>query len=242
MPVIAAIALEGLATDYPAGALIPPHRHSAHQIVHAVAGVMRVTIEDGSWIVPPGRGLWVPAETEHAIRCVSLVRMRTVYLTGAHPAFPRLVQVTAVSALMQALMVRVAEGAAPDLLPHLAALLIGELVAGAVEPLRLPRPQDARMARLCAALQADPADRTPLAGWAARLGLSRRTLIRRIQAETGMSFRELRRQARILAALERLALGSPITAVALDVGFESASAFSHAFRCVTGTTPARYLR
>ena len=88
----------------------------------------------------------------------------------------------------------------------------------------------------------DPADRASLRGWADRLGLSPRTLIRRIKDETGMSFRELRRQARILAALERLSLGESVTNVALDVGFDSPSAFIQAFRSVTGKTPGRYMK
>ena len=73
------------------------------------------------------------------------------------------------------------------------------------------------------------------------IGLSLRTLIRRIKHETGMSFRELRRQTRILAALERLSLGESVTNFALNVGFDSPSAFIQAFRDVTGKTPGRYM-
>ena len=79
-------------------------------------------------------------------------------------------------------------------------------------------------------------------GWSDRLGLSPRTLIRRIKDETGMSFREFRRQTRILAALEHLSLGESVTNVALDVGFDSPSAFIQAFRSVTGQTPGRYMK
>ena len=37
-----------------AGDVIEAHEHDAHQIVHALAGVMRVLADDGTWIVPPG--------------------------------------------------------------------------------------------------------------------------------------------------------------------------------------------
>ena len=47
------------------------------------------------------------------------------------------------------------------------------------------------------------------------IGLWPRTLMRRIKHETGMSFREPRRQTRILAVLERLSLGESVTNVAL---------------------------
>lgn len=242
MPKRSSITVEGYAEDLVAGAAIEPHVHEAHQIVHAAAGVMRVHTDDAAWIVPPAHGLWMPAGTEHEIRCVSAVRMRTVYLAGTHPSFPRAVQVTGVSDLMRELLVRIAEGAPARQLPHLTALLIDEIAARDIEPLKLPRPKDRKIARLATALRDRPADPSTLESWAMRLGLSRRTLIRRVQEETGMTFRQLRRQARILAALERLCLGQSVTAVALDVGFDSVSAFIQAFRGATGRTPGQYLK
>jgi AraC-like DNA-binding protein len=41
-------------------------------------------------------------------------------------------------------------------------------------------------------------------------------------------------------ALRRLAEGAPVTAVALDVGYQTPSAFVAAFRRELGTTPGRY--
>ena len=235
------INLEGFASDYRAGEIIDAHSHDAHQIVHALAGVMRVLADGGTWIVPPERALWVPARTRHEIHCIGLLGLRTVYLDGDHPSFPAGVQVTVVSALMREIMVRVAEGAEPHQLPHLTALLVDEIAALSFESLHLPCAKDERIARLGSALLEDPADPTSLRGWADRLSLSPRTLIRRIKKETGMSFRELRRQTRILAALERLSLGESVTNVALDVGYDSLSAFIQAFRAVTGKTPGRYI-
>ena len=242
MPSYPAISIEGFASDYRAGETIEAHEHNAHQIVHAVTGVMRVTAENDTWVVPPRRALWIPARTVHDIRCVSLVKMRTIYLTGDHPSFSSEVQVTNVSALMREIMVRLAEGAKTSTLPHLAALLVEEIPTLNVEPVCLPGSKDERIAPLISVLQKNPADQTSLHGWAERLGMSRRTLIRRIQDETGMSFRELRRQARILSALERLALDESVTNVAIDVGFDSPSAFIQAFRSITGKTPGRYMK
>jgi AraC-like DNA-binding protein len=55
-----------------------------------------------------------------------------------------------------------------------------------------------------------------------------------------MGFRAWQRQLRLLVALERLAEGQAVTAVALDLGYASPSAFIAAFRDMFGTTPARY--
>ncbi|NMC48764.1 MAG: helix-turn-helix transcriptional regulator [Desulfovibrio sp.] len=55
-----------------------------------------------------------------------------------------------------------------------------------------------------------------------------------------MTFRIWRRQARLLAALRKLAAGEPVTAVALDLGYESQSAFIAMFKRALGVTPGRY--
>lgn len=240
MPDLMARKIEGRATRYAAGTHIRPHSHAGHQIVHAISGVMRVFAQDASWVLPPGRGLWVPARVPHEIRCRDRVEMRTVYLDGTLHFDRQQVQVIAVSPLLREILVRLAEGGGNQQVPHLQALVFDEIATLTVEPFRLPMPRDERILRLVTHLRDNPGDDTTLTEWADRLGLSQRSLIRRIRAETGLSFREMRRQARINAALELLALGRPVTCVALDVGFESPSAFAHAFRMVTGSTPRQY--
>lgn len=226
--------------SYQAGTHIPPHAHTGHQIVHAVSGVMRVMAQDTHWVVPPGRGLWVPARIPHEIHCLGRVEMRTVYLDGALQTGRPRVQVVLISPLMREILVRFAEGCRSGQAEHLEALLLDEIAETEVEPFHLPMPRHEGVACLIRRMLDHPADATSLARWAEQLGLSQRSLIRRIRADTGMSFRELRRQARIMAAMERLALGHPVTRVAFDVGFASSSAFAHAFRAVTGTTPREH--
>ncbi len=236
------IGIEGLASSYSSGTHITPHKHQAHQVAHAIAGVLRVSAERATWVVPPGRALWIPAEVEHEIHCTGLVEMKTVYLEGAHSSFPDKLQVIEVSALLREIMVRIAEGFEVNQTEPLTALLLDEIGAMKVEPLSLPTPGDRKLARLTDALLQYPADQGTLTDWAEELGYSPRNLIRHIRMETGLTFRELRRQARVLSAIERLAHGERITTVALDVGFASPSAFTFAFRSVTGMAPRDYLK
>lgn len=51
-----------------------------------------------------------------------------------------------------------------------------------------------------------------------------------------------RRQTRVITAIEKLAEGQSVTNVALDVGFETPSAFISAFRSVTGQTPRSFAK
>jgi AraC-like DNA-binding protein len=52
-----------------------------------------------------------------------------------------------------------------------------------------------------------------------------------------MTFSRWRASARMRAALPLLAAGRPVSQVASEVGYDTASAFVAAFRRVTGTTP-----
>ena len=235
-----AIKVEGLATDYAAGAWIAPHLHDAHQIVHASVGVLRVISDMAAWVVPPGRAIWMPAGRVHAIRCHTAVQMRTVYLRGSEPSLPEDCAVWSVSPLMREIIVRFATSPDPKGREHLVAVLLSEIEVIDTLPLVLPQPRDARLRRLSDALSADPADPRPLKAWAEDVALSERTLIRRFAAETGMTFREWRRQARLLSSLERLAAGESVTTVAFAVGYNSVSAFIEAFRESFGQTPGRY--
>ena len=102
-------------------------------------------------------------------------------------------------------------------------------------------PADSRLLRIVQSLIANPADQRDLGEWALQVGASKRTLTRLFPAQTGMSFRSWRQQRRLLRALELLASGNDVTTVALELGYENASAFIAMFRRCLGETPARYL-
>jgi len=228
-----------------AGERVPRHRHRRAQLAYAAAGVMTVGTDDGAFVAPPLRGVWIPGGVAHRIEARTAVAMRTVYVEpAAAPGLPRAVCVLQVTPLLRELIVA-AVAAAPDYPAggpeeRLMLVILDQLRALPVAPLALPVPRDARLRRLTDGLMADPADPRGLEGWAAGVGASVRTLTRLFEAETGMSFRAWRAQLRLLRALEMLAAGRPVTAVALEVGYESPSAFIAMFRRCLGTTPTRY--
>jgi AraC-like DNA-binding protein len=55
-----------------------------------------------------------------------------------------------------------------------------------------------------------------------------------------MAFGAWRQQACLLAALSRLAAGNSVTAVALDLGYDSPNAFSTMFRKALGAPPSAF--
>ena len=61
-----------------------------------------------------------------------------------------------------------------------------------------------------------------------------------VNEATGMTWQAWLAQARIMAAMARLAQGERVTDVAVEVGFSSLSAFAPAFTRVTGEAPSAY--
>jgi AraC-like DNA-binding protein len=221
--------------------------HHQHQLVYAVEGVMTVTADQGSWVVPTHRGVWVPAHVEHAIRMSGAVSMRTLYLDPriAH-GLPRECRVVDVPPLLREIILRaVAHGSLDRRVPaqrHLVDVLLDEVRALPSRALHVPRPADPRARRLIAHVERDPAPRHPLDRLARSTGASPRTLQRLFRSEVGMTVGRWRRQLRLARSLETLAAGSSVTSAALDAGYRSVSAFVSVFRRTFGETPGRYFR
>ena len=233
--------------DYPPGTVVPPHEHPHAQLVHASAGVMRVTTETGIWVVPPQRAVWVPAHVTHSVAMHGRVEMRTVYIApAAAEGLPGACCVVAVPALLRELILRAmtlpAEYDEGSPAARVMDLILDEIRALPAAPLHLPQGQDARLRRVTTALLDAPGDSRGFEVWAKTAGASPRTLARLFQSETGLSFRAWRQQARMLQALTWLAEGRPVTGLALDLGYDSPSAFVAAFKRAFGVTPARYFK
>lgn len=234
------------AFDYPHGAVIDWHAHATHQLVFAARGVMNVRTAGGTWVVPPHRALWVPAGVEHRIRTIGSVAMRTLYLrrSPAPELGPRACTVVAVAPLLRELILALVamprNGDDRSRAKHIGALLVGEMRTMQTQPLYLPLPRSARLGEVCAAMQDDPGSAKSLAQWAASFGVSAKTLARDFVEEFGMTAAQWRRQLRLITALERLAGGTPVTTVALDLGYSTPSAFTAMFRNALGNTPSAY--
>jgi AraC-like DNA-binding protein len=238
-------AVAAMPKDFTDGFEIAPHRHARAQLIYATVGTMRVSTDNAVWAVPPQRALWMPAGVRHSIVMSGDVTMRTLYLRrDAAAGMPDVCRVLPVSPLLRELIVRATElpmryderGAAG----HVVALILYELHRERSLPLELPMPRDKRLRRLCMALLASPGDQRTLQAWAQAANASPRTLARLFVSETGLTFGAWRQQARVLEAMGRLGGGQAVTDVALDLGYESVSAFSAMFRRASGVSPSAY--
>ncbi len=239
--------IRSLALRLPARHRIDNHAHGWAQVIYAARGVMSVEATMKQWIVPPHRGLWVPADVGHAIETVGEVWMRTIYLRpDLVTTLPPVIRVMDMSPLLRELILETVRLGLLDemneLHCHLASVLVAQLASAPEFLFDLPLPRDPRARRVADQVRRDLGQNAKLGVLAQGAGASARTIERLFQMETGISFGRWRQQARLQHAVCRLAEGGDVTSIAFECGYESVSAFVAMFKQSLGTTPGRYLR
>ncbi|WP_315834812.1 helix-turn-helix transcriptional regulator [Bradyrhizobium prioriisuperbiae] len=223
-----------------------PHAHRKAQLLWVRKGALTVEAGSGIWTVPPNCAIWIPGGAMHTARDSGPVSVGCLYVEPGITTGSRAeCGIVFIQPLLRELLSRFIT--TPHLYPQgdtretrLVSVLLDELQAAPEEPLHLPMPVDRRLLRLVEALIEDPSLRFSLGEWGARVGASNRTLTRLFQSETGLSFGQWRQQLHVSMALRRLASGDSVTTIALDLGYESISAFIAMFKRMLGTTPSRY--
>lgn len=235
------------AADMEPGTNVASHRHKWGQLAYASEGVMIVSTENGRWMVPPERAVWIPPDMAHAITTTARLKFRAIHIAANQTtSLPDDCRVVKVSALLRELVYR-AETIPKTYVPdspesRIMAIILDQICEAEPAPLYLPMPLDRRLVRLTDILLANPGERRSLAELAQTSGASERTLARLFKQETGLTFGKWRQQRRLLAALELLSQGQSVTNAALDLGYESVSAFIAMFKSALGSTPSRYFR
>ncbi|MEH6415827.1 AraC family transcriptional regulator [Pseudomonas sp. CGJS7] len=228
-----------------------PHQHARGQLLGARRGLLTVGSEHGRWLVPASDAVWVPPQRLHSLRSHGAAFSGwSVYVAPADcAALPAQPVALRMSALLSEMIERIASWSAQlELDPAQARLgraALDEIVHCHVlggDRIGLPMPRDPRALNVAQALIDDPADPRGLAEWAAYAHLSERSLSRRFGEETGYSLLQWRQRAQLMRAVERLAAGDAVTAIAMDLGYDSVSAFIAMFRRHLGATPTQYLK
>ena len=237
------------ALEHAASTTIAEHAHPWGQLAVVTRGTMAVLSEDGWWLAPPGRGIWVPPDVAHSARySESSALIQLLLDPGLTGILPQQCRTVAVSALMRELaleavrLVPADKGSENDA-RLIAQLIIREIARPQAGPkLFVPYGQDARLRRAVELLLHNPGSTTTLDELAEQAGASPRTLARLFVTETGMTFGRWREHLRITVAVERLTQGRSITQTALDLGYQSPSAFTTMFTRLLGMPPGRLLK
>ncbi|WP_336333265.1 helix-turn-helix transcriptional regulator [Pseudomonas putida] len=238
----------GVAVRYPAGHVVPMHKHSHGHLIYADRGLLRVEAESGQWLVPPTAAVWLRPGVAHRLVMPVALQAHGLFVRESICAhLPEVDCVVHVGGLLRELIIALsrAEGQATPSrrMRLLGALLVEELRAQPVLPFHLPWPTNAAnspVQHVCQALLDNPGDTATAAEWASRLALGDKTFHRRFFQATGMTFGKWRQQLRLMSSLTLLMQGMPITQVALASGYDSHSAYTTAFSKQFGQAPSAF--
>lgn len=237
-----------------------PHQHDWAQLALSTTGTLHLRVPNATFVVPPGRALWIPPQVEHAVTLVQTAELRTLYVYQAPGQYGpdaasaidspwQRCRVLEVSGLMQALacdLPTAPDDAAPpshtQMLRegHVSALLLDELRRATVLHLRVDMPRDKRLHSLCEAVLHNPAAHSTLQAFAHNSGASLRTVARLFRQELGCTYVQWRQQVILAKAVQLGATGLPIGHIAAELGY-TPSAFSAMVHRAVGLSPARFL-
>lgn len=231
--------------DYPKGLSYPMHHHLPCQFLYTSKGVLTVDTDEGTWVVPESHAVLIPANIGHSIEAPGHLTLRNLYIQPciAKTSFKKC-GVVSVPSLLRELIKYAADfstdypdNSHEDRIMSVILDLLGKLET---VPFLLPSPVDPRLTMITNGLLKVPGDTKTLAEWAEIVGTTERTVTRLFRKETGMSFEQWRRQARLMVAVQRLATGEQVTSISFDLGYSSVSAFVAMFKKELGKTPGNF--
>lgn len=228
--------------EMPAGTVFDWHTHGDHQLAWAPSGVLSVRTELTAYVLPPTRGLFIPAGVPHETLSTGNATMQSVYLRPALCPidWTDCTPVAATPLLAEIIGYLADPSIENERRSHGETLLLDLLDPVTMTTIDIRMPADDRALEVARSLVDDPTDNRSLAEWGHDVGASSRTLARAFLAETGLPFGRWRALLRVRAAIVALAAGETVSSTARMVGYESTSAFVAAFRRETGGTPATF--
>lgn len=221
------------------------HSHGFGQLISARSGSLYIGTSKRVLLLSPAMALWIPPNATHWMRSGANNEMLYVDVNKTEAmALGSRCRVMAMTPLMSALMAATLpaptrhrqpgyDRALHDLLRH-------EIISADDVPLSIVMPEDKRIRFLAQKALDDPGAILSISAWLGEAPASRKTVERLFAGETGMTPSRWLRHARLLHAVILLAAGEKVSTVALDMGYETSSAFSYMFRRTLGMNPRNF--
>lgn len=225
---------------------IAGHKHLRGQLVYASYGTLQVSGEHICMLMSPNIAVWIPPHVKHTVKATSAVRYCSLFVdpTAAHSLPPRCLPVT-----MHALVKELALTAATFDHDYKQNSPESRLIGVLLDQLRTLKPADwavsmPKSARLCSAAEAlvrEPGKEITVCDLAKRTHMSQRSFERTFKQETGLTFSQWRQRLQVQTAIRRLEAGQAVNSIAIEMGYQTTSAFIAMFRRVAGSSPKRYM-
>lgn len=210
---------------------------------------MRLEAAGQRWTLPPARAALIAAGEPVTVTILTrLVSASVLFAPGFSEAPPSPLSVFELTPLARELIAECRHHGPDDgpLDPYRSQLFstlaaVAARLALAPSPCVMPVPASRALARALDLTEARHAGAPTFDGIARDSGISPRALARRFSDELGMTWSQALRRIRMIHAVEILAgSDTPITEIALSVGYASLSAFNVAFRDFAGRTPSGF--
>lgn len=216
------------------------------KLIYCTNGLLVVDSGTRRWVVPSTMVLRLRKGVTYHVykaRHVSLRKLTLSKTFGYGPCTP--VSLYRLAPSSRKLLAKLARSGNKRRNNKLQALLVDQLREAEIRkpkvwPRCLGEPADSRLACIHKYVHNNLDTPKTLQDWASELKIDTRTLHRLFVQEFGMSFVQWRQQTRLLAALEWLAEGRQVIDVALELGYQSQSAFTAMFRRNVGITPGEW--
>ncbi|MBV1908810.1 MAG: helix-turn-helix transcriptional regulator [Kangiellaceae bacterium] len=234
-------------SEMPANYLVEAHQHLWGQLVYSSRGIMKVEVPGANFIIPPERAIWVPCSTLHTVSTKFGLSFRSLYVDNLYSTrLPQVPTAINVNKLLRELILNITLWPDDYVLTqkksrHIQFLL--DQIEDAIQvPLSLTMPTDRRVLKITDFICEMPSDNTTLQQWSKSVGATPRTINRIFQKETQMGFIEWRQRLRLLYSFERIEKGDKISSLALDLGYDSSSAFITMFKKHMKVSPKQYFK
>jgi AraC-like DNA-binding protein len=220
-----------------------------HYLLCASAGALRLEAQGQAWLLPPARAALIQAGQTIQVSIPQPVTTASVLFHTEFTATPPApLAVFDLNPLARALVTECSNWPESDEpLTSYAESLFAALaavtwrLAERPSPVVVPAGRSPELRRALQLTQQRLGGPVRFEDLAAEVGLASRSLARRFEEETGMTWRAVLRRMRVLRAIEELAAGdTPVTEIAFTVGYTSLSAFNAAFRELTDRSPTAY--
>ncbi|KAF2327965.1 AraC family transcriptional regulator [Flavobacterium ginsenosidimutans] len=222
------------------------HSHPRGQLIYATRGVMNVVVGNHIWVVNPLQGLWLPGGVEHQVTFQKDVSYYSVFVDpSVMEGLPENSFSFDIPMFLKQLAFKIisfgTSGNLTDSQLRVIGVFLDELALIVPSATFLPTTNNERLQKVVELLMNDIASKQNIDYYAELSFMSSRTLSRLFIKELGMNFSDWRTRMKLLEAIKRLGEKQSIKEIALDLGYETASAFIYMFKKHLGTTPSNYI-
>lgn len=231
----------------PAKHYFPSHKHNWHQLLYAASGVLTVDVIGEKLFIPPENAVWLPCGCQHSVSTEYGAELKSLYINDKYQQLcTEKSLVLKISPFLKALIIEIStfevEYSLSGYENNVISLMLNTLPRLQHIIDHLPWPSSDDLLKVCNQLYAQPKSNKTTLALAKDLAMSKRTLERKFQKETGMTLQAWNLRLRFLKAIELLTAGHSITNISLDLGYSSPSPFIYMFRNISGMSPGEYIK